>query len=191
MLSGLAEIISFSMGSLIWGVLIAIIFVALFFVIISNWYKNMPLTPVSYIICAILFLILAFHCVFIVGEIKIISSADDYKAYIQQIFNMLNIDGNMWIKESEAKPVLDSLFDHYPLLQHYLCDYSYEGTVAQMPNSMIDYFVSLVKEELLYDILWCLGAVIVASILVILSMRDGKPGKGTPKRSYTPSEDVF
>ena len=179
------------MGSLIWGILMAVLCFALFFFIIKNWYKNTPMSCVSYIVCALLFVVLAFHCVFIVGEIKIISSADEYKVYLQEIFNMLNIDGNVWITESESKPVLDSLFGQYPLLQHYLCDYSYEGTVAQMPNSMIDYFVSLVKEELLYDILWCLGAVIVASILVILSMRDGKPGKGTPKRSYTPSEDVF
>lgn len=146
---------------------------------------------VSYIVCALLFVILAIHCVFIVGEIKIISSAEDYKAYILEIFNMLNIDGNMWIKESEAKPVLDSLFAQYPLLQHYLCDYAYEGYVSDMPASIIDLFVSLVKKELIYDVLWCVGSVIVAAILVIISMKDGKPKKMVTKQAYTPSEDVF
>ena len=179
------------MGSLIWGILMAVLCIALFFFIIKNWYKNTPMSCVSYIVCALLFVVLAFHCVFIVGEIKIISSADEYKVYLQEIFNMLNIDGNVWMTESESKPVLDSLFGQYPLLQHYLCDYSYEGSVAEMPDSMIDYFVSLIKQELLYDILWCVGSVIVAAVLVIISMKDGKPKKVVSKQSYTPAEDVF
>ncbi|MDO4197332.1 MAG: hypothetical protein Q4D33_14425, partial [Prevotellaceae bacterium] len=129
--------------------------------------------------------------IFIVGEIKIISSAEEYQTYIQEIFTSFNIGGDVWIKESDAKPVLDSLFGQYPLLQHYLCDYSYEGYVSDMPASMIDLFVGLVKEELLYDVLWCVGSVIVAAILVIISMKDGKPKKVVTKQSYTPAEDVF
>lgn len=179
------------MGSLVWGILVAVLCVALFFFIIKNWYKNTPMSCVSYIVCAVLFMILAYHCVFIVGEMKIINSADEYKVFIQEIFNMLNIDGDAWIKESEAKSVLDHLFGQYPLLQHYLCDYAYEGYVSDMPASMIDLFVGLVKEELLYDVLWCVGSVVVAAILVIISMKEGKRGTVTAKKSYTQSEDVF
>lgn len=191
MLSGISEIISFSVGSLIWGILVAALCISLFFFSIKNWYKNTPLSFLSYIVCAILFLVLAIHCVFIVGEIKILSSADEYKIYIQDIFNMLNIDGNLWINTSESKPVLDSLFDQYPLLQHYLCDYAYEGYVSDMPSSMVDLFVKIVREELLSDILWCIGSVIIADVIVIISMKEEKRNKSVYKQSYTPSDDVF
>ena len=84
---------------------------------------------------------------------------------------MCNISADEWISKEEAGIVLDGLFDQYPILQEYLRDYVYEGYVVDMPNTMIDYFVKLVTEMLVEDLLWCVGICVVGAVIVILFMR--------------------
>lgn len=185
------ELLKLSAGCLFWGIIVAAVCVALFFFIIRSWYKNVSLPGITYVVFIVMFLMLAYHCVFIVGEAKIISSADEYKGYIAEVFEMCNISADEWISKEEAGIVLDGLFDQYPILQEYLRDYVYEGYVVDMPNTMIDYFVKLVTEMLVEDLLWCVGICVVGAVIVILFMRNGNRKTTVSMKAYTPSEDVF
>ena len=78
---GLFELLKLSFSSLIWGVLITILCLVLFFVLIKGWYRSATYTPLSYLIGAVLFLFLSFQCTMIVGGLKINSLSQEY--YIQ------------------------------------------------------------------------------------------------------------
>ena len=81
----LFDILRYSFSSAIWGILIAIICMALFVFLIKGWYKDATFSPISYIIGAILFMFLSIQCVLIVGSLKIISTTDYYETEISRI----------------------------------------------------------------------------------------------------------
>ena len=83
------NLIQLSLSSVPWGIFIALICMALFFVLIKGWYKDATFSPISYIVGAVLFLFLSFQCVLIVGSIKIIDTTDYYEVQITRIVDSL------------------------------------------------------------------------------------------------------
>ena len=79
------NIIQYSVGSLFWGILIALLCMALFVFIIKGWWKDALFSVWSYLIGALLFVLLAFQCTMIVGSLKIIDTADEYEGYFTQV----------------------------------------------------------------------------------------------------------
>lgn len=201
MISWLFEIVSLSVGSLFWGVLVAAACMALFVALAKGWYKNATLSPAVYVVGALLFLYLSLYCTFIVGELKIMSSAADYKDYLASLLQAAGATGDEWLSQSNAQPVLDSLFEHYPILDHFLTDYHYQGSVAELPETMINLFTDIVRREIWSDAAHCLGAAVVAAVVVVLCMRNRKGGGNGIDRNgcsdtpmtmdYTPSGDTF
>lgn len=85
------NIIQYSIGSLVWGVLIAVLCMALFVFIIKGWWKDAMFSIWSYIIGFVLFVLLAFQCTMIVGSLKIIDTTDTYEAYFNEIVDNLSL----------------------------------------------------------------------------------------------------
>ena len=82
---GLLDLLRFSFSSLVWGILITVICLVLFFVLIRGWHKNATFTLISYLIGLVLFILLSFQCTLIMGAIKIVNISDFYASKIQQL----------------------------------------------------------------------------------------------------------
>ena len=192
MLPFVFELFKQSAGCLLWGIVIAAACVVLLFCLIRSWNKDVSMPGMTYVVLVVMFFMLAYHCVFIVGETKIIGLADDYKGYVASVIETCNFSADEYLSKEEADKVLDGLFDQYPILHEILRGYAYEGSVVDMPNAMIDSFVEHLKRMLVEDVLWCVGICAVGAVLVVLIMRKGGKRQTTVSmKAYTPSDDVF
>ncbi|MBE6303444.1 MAG: hypothetical protein E7089_05860 [Bacteroidales bacterium] len=166
----LINIIQFSFSSLIWGILIALLCMALFVFIIKGWWKNALFTIWSYLIGAILFLLLSFQCTMIVGSLKIINTCDEYEAYFASVVNSV-YDGWEEVSTESADIVIKKAIAEYPLLEYYISGGEFSGFNAkQLPAAMADELRSFMRAYITRRLLWCLGFVIVAGVAGIMTL---------------------
>ena len=166
----LFDILRYSFSSAIWGVLIAIICMALFVFLIKGWYKDATFSPISYIIGAILFMFLSIQCVLIVGSLKIISTTDYYETEISRIVDN-KYDATDEVTKGQADDIIQVIFDRFPILHYYISGGQFSGfTVKELPHAMVDELRSFMRWYIFRRILWCLGFVIIGAVCVIKSL---------------------
>lgn len=166
----LLDILNYSFGSIVWGVLIAVVCMTLFVFLIKGWYKDATFSPVSYIIGAVLFLFLSFQCLLVVGSLKIISMTDEFEQCITTIVKSVYSPSDE-VSMSQASDVIDTIIDEFPILEYYIGGGEFSGfTASQLPHAIADELRSFMRWYIIRRILWCLGFVIVGAICVIKSL---------------------
>ena len=172
----LFDILRYSFSSMIWGILIAVACMALFVFLIKGWYKDATFSPISYVVGAFLFLFLSFHCILIVGSLKIISMTDEYEQRITNIVESVYSPSDM-VSMPQASDVIDTIIDEFPILKYYIGGGEFSGfTAEQLPHAMADELRSFMRWYIFRRILWCLGFVIVGAICVIKSLSKNYQG---------------
>lgn len=176
MLWALYDILTYSFSSVIWGILIAIVCMALFVFLIKGWYKDATFSPISYVIGIILFLFLSFQCILIVGSLKILDMTDYYETEITSIVDNAYDDLDE-ITMGQADSIIQEVINRFPILQYYIGGGEFSGfTAKELPHAMADELRSFMHWYIFRRILWCLGFVIVGAICVIRSLsRSYKP----------------
>lgn len=171
------NIIQFSFSSLLWGILIAVLCMALFVFIIKGWWKNALFTVWSYLIGAILFILLIFQCTMIVGSLKIIDTSDEYEAYFRDIVSDVYEDWQEVSKE-DADIIIKKAITEYPLLEYYISGGDFRGfSGKELPTAMADELRSFMWAYIIRRLLWCLGFVLVAGILGIKTLNKYNEGR--------------
>ena len=166
----LFDILRYSFSSIIWGILIAIICMGLFVFLIKGWYKDATFSPVSYIVGALLFLLLSFQCVLVVGSLKIIDMSDEYENRISAIVDNVFSPSDE-VSLTQATDVIDTIIDEFPILQYYIGGGEFSGyTAKELPHAIAQELRSFMRWYIFRRILWCLGFAIVGALCVIKSM---------------------
>lgn len=193
------NIIQYSVGSLFWGILISILCMALFMFIIKGWWKDAMFSIWSYVIGAILFLLLAFQCTMIVGSLKIIDTTDEYENFFTEIIEEV-YEGWEEVPTKDADIVIKKAIAEYPLLEYYIGGGEFTGYNAkQLPAAIAEELRSFMWKYIGRRLLWCLGFVVVAGVLGIITLdkrsnyHNTMKGKSKQKSSFTTnySDDVF
>ena len=164
------NIIQYSIGSLVWGVLIAVLCMALFIFIIKGWWKDAMFSIWSYIIGFVLFVLLAFQCTMIVGSLKIIDTTDTYESYFNEIVDNI-YDGWEEVPTEQADIIIKKAIAEYPLLEYYIGGGDFSGFNAkQLPGAIAEELRSFMRAYITRRLLWCLGFVLVAGVLGIKTL---------------------
>jgi small-conductance mechanosensitive channel len=164
------NIIQFSFSSLIWGILIALLCMALFVFIIKGWWKNALFTIWSYLIGAILFIFLVFQCTMIVGSLKIIDTCEEYEVFFRQVVDSA-YEGWEEVTKDDSDIIIKKTIAEYPLLEYYIGGGDFRGFNAkQLPTAMADELRSFMWAYIVRRLLWCLGLVLVAGVLGIKTL---------------------
>lgn len=167
---GLFELLKLSFSSLIWGVLITILCLVLFFVLIKGWYRSATYTPLSYLIGAVLFLFLSFQCTMIVGGLKINSLSQEYYIQVESLVNRF-YDADDPISTQASTQLVDKLIRENPILQYYIGGGEFSGyTARQLPQAVVSTLQTYIRWYIVRRLLWCLFFVGVGAFVVIRSM---------------------
>lgn len=170
----LFNILRYSFSSAIWGILIAIVCMALFIILIKGWYKDATFSPISYIIGAVLFLFLSFQCILIIGSLKIIDTTDYYETEITRIVDN-TYDSVDEVTVGQSDEIIKVIIDRFPLLKYYISGGEFSGfTAKELPHAMADELRSFMRWYIFRRVLWCLGFVIIGAVCVIRSMSKKK-----------------
>lgn len=166
----LVDILRYSISSVIWGILIAVVCMTLFVFLIKGWYKDATFSPISYVVGAILFMFLSFQCVLIVGSLKILDTTDYYEMEITRIVDS-TYDSADDVSMGQADEIIQVIIDRFPLLQYYISGGEFSGfTAKELPHAMADELRSFMHWYIFRRILWCIGFVIVGAVCVIRSL---------------------
>lgn len=166
----LFDILRYSISSVIWGILIAIGCMALFVFLIKGWYKDATFSPLSYVVGALLFILLSFQCIMIVGSLKIIEMSDEYEQQISAIVESAYSSSEI-VSMSQASDIIERIIDEFPILQYYVEGGKFSGFEArELPQAITQELSSFMRWYIFRRILWCLGFVVLGAIYVIKSM---------------------
>lgn len=166
----LFDILRYSIGSVIWGVLIALSCMALFVFLIKGWYKDATFSLISYVVGTILFLFLSFQCILIVGSFKIIDTTDYYEKEISTIVDHAYVAADE-VTIEQADDILQTIIGKYPILQYYISGGEFSGyTAKELPHAIAGELRSYMCWYIFRRILWCLAFVIVGAVCVIKSL---------------------
>lgn len=167
---GLFEIIQFSVGSLFWGLLLAVLFVALLIGLIRGWYKNIVAPLASYLVYFAFFVLLFFQLTLTVGAIKIISITDAVECDIQRMVSSLPSDYVIQLADGDV--VVENLIDEYPVLENYISNGNFYGQeVRELPGVMADELRLYMKWFIARRVGWCLLFTIITAVWVIRMMK--------------------
>ncbi len=165
----LYDILIHSASSVIWGILISVLCMVLFFLLIKGCYKDATLSPVSYVVGVVLFFLLCFQCILIVGSCKIISTTGEYEEDLTAIVDRFAPDD--MLDQEQAAELIQRFIDAYPVLGYYVsASGEYEGSVRELPHRMVSELHSMMYWYIFRRLLWCLGFTIVAAIIVVKSL---------------------
>ena len=170
-MSGFFSIIQFSMGCLLWGILIALICMVLFYLAIKGWWKNAEFTVTTYITGAVLFILLSFQCILISGGIKILHITDDIQLETERIVNSAFLPGAD-LTMANCDDVVKQLVTDYPVLGEYFDTGYFQGyTVETLPAAMADVVREYIHSFIIRRLLWCLAFVIVGAVIACLTIK--------------------
>ena len=142
----------------------------LFVFLIKGWYKDATFSPVSYLVGAILFILLSFQCILIVGSLKIINMSDEYEGQITAIVEK-QYSPTETVSREQASSIIETIIEQSPILKYYIGGGEFMGfTAKELPNAIGQELRSFMRWYIFRRILWCLGFVLVGSVCVIKSM---------------------
>lgn len=200
-MGALIDIIQFSFSSIVWGILIAVVCMALFVFIIKGWWRNALFTVWSYLIGIVLFLLLTFQCTLIAGSIKIINTTEEYEEYFTEIVNSA-YEGWEEVSIEDADVVIKKAIAEYPLLSYYIGGGQFSGYNAKrLPKAIADELVAVMSAYIGRRLLWCLAFVVIAGFIGIktinknnrsaradrterISARSSRPAAGRERRPH-------
>lgn len=183
------DIIRYASGSIFWGFLIGAGMLAIFFFLIKGWYKNAVFTPVSFICGGILGVLLIIQCTLTCGALSIISMTDVFEEYMTELVTpYVYMYGDRMATIEEGDEMISSIVRQFPLLSHYVDSGLFAGyTVAQLPSVIAEECRSHFQWYIFRRILWSLGFVIVAAVVVIKTMdTSSSRRRNMPQSRYRP-----
>ncbi len=164
------DILRYSFSRELWGFFIAIACMALFIFLIQGWYKDATFSLSSYVVGALLLVLLSFQCVLVAGSLKIIDMSDKYENRISAIVDNAFSPSDE-VSLAQASDIIDTITDEFPVLQYYIGGGQFSGfTAKELPHAIAKELRSFMRWYIFRRILWCLSFVIVGAICVIKSM---------------------
>lgn len=167
----LLDIMHYSMGSIFWGILMGIFFLAVFFLLIKGFYKDAEFNPATYITGTVLGILLMIQCILVCGSLSILSLVNDYEILLTNLVATLHMPASELVSKANASEIIDDLIAANPLLAKYISGGEFQGfTVAELPSAIAEELRSYMRWYIFRRFLWCLGFSIVAALVVVKTM---------------------
>lgn len=167
----IGAILKYSIGSLIYGGLITIAFLALFIFFIKGWYKDAVFRPISIVVLGILSLIVLWNSTIICGALAMKSDITSIQGMIENVIATAGLDRNVTVDLEGSNDIFRAVVDQHPILGYYAdyCDFS-GWRIAELPGVICETLKDYLNGIIVKALLWSLGFVIVGSVIVIKTM---------------------
>lgn len=144
----MVELIKYASASLLWGILIGLLCLAIFFIMVKGWWKDAHFTFKSYMTGAALGIILIYQCTLLSGAVMIINMADDCEPVISSYVNQYANQSEQVLSKEETDKLISDFAKNNPWLPIILTLQSYR--IAQQKKSRLLSFTSKRKYGMVY-----------------------------------------
>jgi len=167
----ISAILKYSIGSLIYGGLITVIFLAIFIFLIKGWHKDAVFKPISLVALGVLALIIFFNSTIICGAQAMKSDISSIKSSVENIIESTGIKGNLEADSLQSNSFMQEVTDRYPIINSIAnqCDIS-GSQVAQLPSTICDTLTDYLNGIIVKALLWTLAFVVIGTIVVIMTL---------------------
>ena len=190
-MGALINILYYSVGSMLTGILLTIIGIVLMFTLIRLWWRNSTFTLTSILVGIVLFFFLSFQSVLLCGAITIKSYSDDVEAYINTLVR--DVPDVEQFSTEESQIILDYISKEWPLVGYYVDLADFQGhTPTTIAKAMVDELRNYMNWFMFRRVCWSSLFAIVGAIVVIKTISiHNERGKsrevlGTASRSHRP-----
>lgn len=165
------EIIKYTSTSLMWGLLLGVFCLGLFFFTIKGWWKDVHYTFKSYLTGCVLGLILIYQCILLCGGVVITNMVDDCEPIIASYVNKYVSDTEEVLSKEKTDEVLRNLVSDNPLVARYVDTSDFKDcSASELPSAVVSQVKGKMRWFIVRRILWCVGFSIIAAILVIKNL---------------------
>lgn len=180
----ISAILKYSIGSLLYGGVITALFLFLFIFLIKGWYKDAVFKPVSFVILAILALIILWNSTIICGALSMKSDISSIQTLIENTIETFGLDRTLTVDSIQSNVVFQEVLQQHPILNYYVDNCNFSGwSVAELPSTMCTALKDYLNGIIIKCLLWSLGFVVVGAIAAIKTLDRRSAGR-TSLRSY-------
>lgn len=167
----MVEFIKYASASLLWGILIGLLCLAIFFIIVKGWWKDAHFTFKSYMTGAALGIILIYQCTLLSGAVMIINMADDCEPVISSYVNQYANQSEQVLSKEETDKLISDFTKNNPLVANHIDTSELQDcTAKEIPSVIISQVKGYMGWFIFRRVLWSLGFTMIAAILVIKSI---------------------
>lgn len=168
----IGAILRYSIGSLFYGGLITVVFLALFIFTIKGWYKDAVFRPISFIVLGVLTLIILWNSTIVCGALAMKSDILSIQTMVESTITDLDINDDYIVTASQSNEIFQEVVNQHPILGYYAnyCDFS-GWSIAELPSTMCNTLRKYLNGIIMKSLLWSAAFVAVASIIVIKTMK--------------------
>lgn len=177
----IGNILTYAVGSLFWGFLIALACISLLLLLIKGWYKDAFLKPVTYVVAVVLGLFLTYNCTVICGAVAIKSDIDHFESMIGETLKASFSDYNDMVDKTMSNEIVQQIAEEYPILYYYVDSVNYEGQkLSELPHVITDTFRGYLNKVIVKNLLWTIAFIAIGVFVIVKTI--GK-SVNQPRRS--------
>ena len=179
MFSIFINIICYSIGSLLWGVLIGAACMVIFFLLIKGWWKDAVMSLPTYVVGGVLGLLLMFQCTLICGSLSIMRKANQFEALATEAVQHMVESGKAGLNEivdhAETQEVMNEIVKNHPILGNYCKGADFTGhELVELPKAMTAELNNYLTKYIYRRLLWSLAFVVVAAVIANYTISRGR-----------------
>lgn len=174
----ISAILKYSIGSLFYGGLITALFISLFIFLIKGWYKDAAFKPLSYVVLALLSVILLWNNTVLCCAMSLKSDISAVQELLERSIDISGLDKSITVDSVLSNGIFERVKESHPILGYYVdsCDFS-GWSIAELPSMLCNTLIDELNSLILRYLLWSLGFVVVAATAVIKSMNRYRSGR--------------
>lgn len=177
----LIDIFRYSIGNIFWGILLSAFCMFLLFFLIRGFYPKYIFNIKSYIIGAILFVVLAFQSVLFTGALTIKKKSNEVGNYINDYVTAY-YPTNAQISVEDSQILFDEILKDYPLIRRYVDKGTFTGfnpsNIAEaVVNTINNHFNWYMLRRIMWSLLFVCVSVFIAILTADVKRQTGRPTK--------------
>ena len=187
----LENILTYSIGSILWGIVISVACVGILLLLIKGWRKNSFFNLVSYIAAGILFLILAYNCTGICSAVAMKSDIAFTESMISQMIGIAVPDYYSNYNQQASSEIIRQVINENPILNYFFDSSNIEDCkISELPHVLASKLYDSLNSMILKKSLWSVAFLIIAGIVIVKTMDNGGAVRRRSSSSRYSSERI-
>lgn len=172
------EIITYAIGSLVLGIVLAVLLTIALFWIIRACYPRSTFSVLSIITGIILVILLSYQMISMCGAIGLKWKCDEFEVYINNMIPEEELLYPRTLSKQETHHMMDQAIEEFPLIGYYVgwgdfWGYDTSNIAKVMADTVNDFLNQFIWEALL----WSLIETLLAAVIVVWTIHKSKEMK--------------
>lgn len=168
----LYDILTYSAGSLIIGLIVTLLLVGLLFFIVKGFFPQSTFSPLSIVVGVVLTFFLGYRMITMCGAISLKWMCDDFETYINGLIPEKMLQEAVPLSESETDVIMDKALNEFPILSQFVGGGTFIGNdTSNIAHAMATTLNEFLNQFIWQSLLWGFVYLVIAAALVVWTLK--------------------